>query len=620
MEKGKQHTPEEEITEELERYSRSYNVRRAISNMQSMLENSGIELQFKSRIKSPQSAIAKYQKYIERDGVADTEMWDALGMMVIVENIEDIPRVKDLMTVQIGSQPRGENNYIKNPRAGYRSLHVWSKWGLWASNEQVPTEIQIKTRAMAIAQDAIHDSIYKDENISYQAREQLSSVLFPIFELAAEARKSERPGPKFDKKRTNNLRQNIAKIINENREILEDPRYKIAIDKAYREFAVASYMHENRDSIAKLAEENALFIDNGKSPESQIADILRKEYTKRRNEGEKGLEANPEVRLLAQSEGLATDELSGHNYAITQIRFTGISTITKLLKDKRKRNDRISKKKQEKERKKEEKANAAMDKKEKSVIDRHNERQLQSDSTYLAFGTEKDRYNYLFTEYLKSLETYSRRTIDIFGRKNRDSQGELWNTRKKEKSAYLMSFKDKDGESIEIQLLSMSAVQSKAYPEQVCSPYYKDGRAVRMEDFREMIIRRFANKISFEEAESKFSTSIIDVDANFKGKSPLDLYIEGILTRDTDKTSLAVDRLMKLGSKSGRIIDGIITPSVANYENYENFEDFKKFLQRADELTNAKDRTNLMNNIHFSVSKAKDGTYVAKDDSEEGRE
>lgn len=51
---------------------------------------------------------------------------------------------------------------------------------------KVPVEVQIKTEAMSIAQDTIHDSLYKKKEMPKEIRGRLSSIIFPIIENMAQ--------------------------------------------------------------------------------------------------------------------------------------------------------------------------------------------------------------------------------------------------------------------------------------------------------------------------------------------------------------------------------------------------------------------------------------------------
>ncbi len=298
--------------------------RRRLSDIKSMLENAGVEFEFKSRVKEKESAMNKIQKYVDEKGVLDPEMWDTLGMMIIVE---DESQCRDILeALESMMDERELCDYITNPKAGYRALHFYTQLEpmkqmepkvkhvfkaifsknpkekissnpnaifldrnqkerlgsnpnakeilqdsiriprekrfiekkLGDSDFKIPTEIQIKTRAMAVAQSAIHDSIYKRKGITPEKRDQLSSILFPILEktydmyrLQPEAQKN---GNQDTINKVNALRSEVEELLDNNVEFLSANRE--IIDETYKTFAIETIKAHNSKSIGVI--ENAV--------------------------------------------------------------------------------------------------------------------------------------------------------------------------------------------------------------------------------------------------------------------------------------------------------------------------------------------------------------------------
>ena len=82
---------------------------------------------------------------------------------------------------------------------------------------KVPVEVQIKTEAMSIAQDTIHDSLYKKKEMPKEIRGRLSRVIFPIIENMAQIDGFiDKSNPKTKK----HLIQDVKQIKLDNIEIL----------------------------------------------------------------------------------------------------------------------------------------------------------------------------------------------------------------------------------------------------------------------------------------------------------------------------------------------------------------------------------------------------------------
>lgn len=126
------------------------------------------DVYIKTRIKEEDSAIQKLD--IRNFEYAD-QISDLLGVMIITKDIEEAYKIEaDLQKVFPNSI---EEDYIKNPKFGYQSIHLNCK-----IEKEIPLEIQIKTEKMKIAQELVHDSIYKNNNLNVKTKNMLSSMAY----------------------------------------------------------------------------------------------------------------------------------------------------------------------------------------------------------------------------------------------------------------------------------------------------------------------------------------------------------------------------------------------------------------------------------------------------------
>lgn len=241
---------EQEVARRLNAIRNSKKVQEFIAGIKEDAENSGMSVKFKSRIKENQSAINKYKKYIEQYGEADPEMWDSCGMMVIVEDIDEIYEFVKFFEENLTTREGGLSDYVQNPKAGYRSVHMYSTFE--AEGITVPSEIQIKTEAMSIAQDTVHDSVYKLQDLPYEKRNELSTAMFPIFEKSADADKLEKRGDLEGaaglRAEVEELRESSSQLFAENQPV---------VDNVWKEYGKVVFNHHNIDQI-----EGMLFMRN----------------------------------------------------------------------------------------------------------------------------------------------------------------------------------------------------------------------------------------------------------------------------------------------------------------------------------------------------------------------
>lgn len=251
MEKGTDELSlgEQEVARRLDAIRNSKKVQQFIAGIKEDAENSGMSVKFKSRIKENQSAINKFKKYKEQSGIEDPEMWDSCGMMLIVEDEEEIYEFVRYMEEKLTTRENGLSDYVQNPKAGYRSVHMYSTFE--ADGITVPSEIQIKTEAMSIAQDTVHDSVYKLQDLPYEKRNELSTAMFPIFEKSADADKLERRG---DLEGAAQLRSEVEQARSDNAQLLSENQ--AVVDKVWLEYGKVLFTHHNIDEI-----EGTLFLN-----------------------------------------------------------------------------------------------------------------------------------------------------------------------------------------------------------------------------------------------------------------------------------------------------------------------------------------------------------------------
>lgn len=241
---------EQEVARRLNAIRNSKKVQEFIAGIKEDAENSGMSVKLKSRIKENQSAINKYKKYIEQYGEADPEMWDSCGIMVIVEDIDEIYEFVKFFEENLTTREGGLSDYVQNPKTGYRSVHMYSTFE--AEGITVPSEIQIKTEAMSIAQDTVHDSVYKLQDLPYEKRNELSAAMFPIFEKSADADKLEKRG---DLEGASQLREEVQELREASSQLFSENQQ--VVDNVWKEYGKVIFNHHNIDQI-----EGMLFMKN----------------------------------------------------------------------------------------------------------------------------------------------------------------------------------------------------------------------------------------------------------------------------------------------------------------------------------------------------------------------
>ena len=128
------------------------------------------------RTKTEESSIKKLQlrKYKKAE-----ELRDLIGIMITTNTEEEAYKITKRIILE-NSDCKIED-YIKHPKNGYKSIHL--NYSLKTSEiNDIPLEIQIKTENMRIAQELVHDKIYKNINLPPNVRDFLSTIMFKYIE------------------------------------------------------------------------------------------------------------------------------------------------------------------------------------------------------------------------------------------------------------------------------------------------------------------------------------------------------------------------------------------------------------------------------------------------------
>lgn len=160
------------------------------SELNKLKDNSIDPLQDKNiniygRIKKSTSASEK----IAKKNIPANEIYDLLAFMIVVDLPDNYELIKDTLKENLPSITYSHNfdgNLPENN--GYSSLHLgilvddFLSKGAPAGLENLSAEIQVKTYGMYMAQEATHDSIYKNDSLSDGQKYDMQSLMFPLIE------------------------------------------------------------------------------------------------------------------------------------------------------------------------------------------------------------------------------------------------------------------------------------------------------------------------------------------------------------------------------------------------------------------------------------------------------
>ena len=128
------------------------------------------------RTKTDESAIKKLKirKYQKAE-----ELRDLIGVMITTNTEDETYKIAKKIILE-NSNCKIED-YIRYPKNGYKSVHL--NYSLKTKEmDDIPVEIQIKTENMRIAQELVHDRIYKNLELPINVRNFLSTIMFKYIE------------------------------------------------------------------------------------------------------------------------------------------------------------------------------------------------------------------------------------------------------------------------------------------------------------------------------------------------------------------------------------------------------------------------------------------------------
>lgn len=313
METNENLTSEEKrLLDKIRAIRESKKVAELISKVNAYSENLGIP-KFKSRIKEEASALKKFR---EKEYTDADRLGDICGMMFITEDESQIYEAVEYMERILTGQSLEEDDYVKKPKAGYRSFHMNAQMLDVEDLDGVmlPMEIQIKTRSMSIAQDTVHDSIYKNPNLEKNERDALSAALFPIFERCAEMDRLLAQGREED---ASKVQEEIDALKSDGAELFA--KYGPQVKQAYREYGKVVFKQKNEWNIER---------------EGFLAGDSKEEKATRYEEFKDMIEV---VFDYYEQEGNARGE-DGVEYATKAMKSLDYNVFSSLLKDLQKTN------------------------------------------------------------------------------------------------------------------------------------------------------------------------------------------------------------------------------------------------------------------------------------------
>ena len=139
-------------------------------------ENKFYNIKISSRIKDLESAVLKYK---EKDYSNIDEIQDLIGIMIVCRSKKQVYKISECLKENLNIIK--VSDYIKKPKMGYKSLHLNI-----TDAPNIIYEIQLKTKPMMIAQDIIHDKIYKNKTMPMVLKKILSVIAFNTVKLYEE--------------------------------------------------------------------------------------------------------------------------------------------------------------------------------------------------------------------------------------------------------------------------------------------------------------------------------------------------------------------------------------------------------------------------------------------------
>lgn len=236
---------EQRLLDKIRVVRESKSVEEIIRRINSYAENFGIS-KLKHRIKQEDSALRKFRQkeYTDAD-----QMGDICGVMLITDDADQLYTVCEFIKECFADTEIKIADYIQNPKVGYRSLHMNYTMRDIPDMEgfNLPLEIQLKTRSMLIAQDTVHDSVYKNDRLSKTIRNELSKIIFPMIEKMCEIDRLRAIGENDE---ANRLYLEVHDLIKENAAMFRD---HYPIDRVFKEYGKTVFKHKNESYIEKEA-------------------------------------------------------------------------------------------------------------------------------------------------------------------------------------------------------------------------------------------------------------------------------------------------------------------------------------------------------------------------------
>lgn len=235
-----------------------------------ILEKTGMSsISLEGRVKKEDSASEK----IERQGVSADRIYDLIGFMLVVELPEEYEKVSSLM-----KELMPEGSFIHNfdgklpENNGYSSFHMGinvnqllNQNGVentYGDDDGLQTEVQLKSYGMYMAQEATHDSIYKNKSLSSEQKDRMQSVMFPLIEKITDIEKyQDRLEVCFDEEerarlqsRIETAKQEVLQHKTQNKQFIEENMTDV--ENVLKEYVVVKYVEKVRqDPVLNLTRE-----------------------------------------------------------------------------------------------------------------------------------------------------------------------------------------------------------------------------------------------------------------------------------------------------------------------------------------------------------------------------
>lgn len=211
-------------------------------------------IDIKGRVKLSDSA----SKKIAKQKVTADEIYDLIGFMLVVDLPEEYETIKQLMKDSLpkdsfihdfdGNLP--ENNGYTSFHMGVDVEQLLNENGLEkpAELDKTSAEVQLKTYGMYMAQEATHDSIYKNDNLSTEQKNRMQSVMFPLIEKITDIEMYKKSLDTITdekdlsniKRRIEDTQQQVLAIKMNNKEYINDNMNEI--EKVLKQYVVVRYI------------------------------------------------------------------------------------------------------------------------------------------------------------------------------------------------------------------------------------------------------------------------------------------------------------------------------------------------------------------------------------------